>query len=462
MCPHCTGQTQEYFKGKGKGTNPRGANGLPLKCDHCGSEKHLWRKCDAPGHEEYKQRRLSQGGKGRGYISALVPTEPAPATVPNDSYKTALQQWQSLTGQPTSQVPIRNFFAIEAAERRDEEDYCPEMVGTIDDLEDGSRLCESQSRPGETRRYCASATSWDVLSMPGEFAQIEQETQQIIEAAFTGTTETSATPADGQNALKWFMGPVFERHGETQQVFLEATRITGKECLLIDPGAYDNLVGSRWVERQGELARLAHLKPIQKPMRRSIGVEGVGSNSQEAKDEVIMPGAAVDVRGLSHQISYQAPVVPDSNIPALWGQRSLARQRSILDMVNRKLYLCGPGRIQFTPPPGTSVFNLEMSQSGHLMLPISEFLGQGRDAKVREKHKPASWHATDRSTTPDTASAGYADAYDGSTPVPKSRAKARALALTQPPVTQPPVTPGSTEDIETEEWLLAAPDTSTQ
>ena len=41
-------------------------------------------------------------------------------------------------------------------------------------------------------------------------------------------------------------------------------------------------------------------------------------------------------------------------------------------------------------------------------------------------------------TTPNTASVGYADPSVGSTPVPKSRAKARALALTQPPVTPEP------------------------
>ena len=41
-------------------------------------------------------------------------------------------------------------------------------------------------------------------------------------------------------------------------------------------------------------------------------------------------------------------------------------------------------------------------------------------------------------TAPNSASAGYADPAVGATPVPKSRAKARALALTQPPVTPEP------------------------
>eukprot|EP00959_Pyramimonas_sp_CCMP1952_P073243 1531103-Pyramimonas_sp.AAC.1 len=63
-------------------------------------------------------------------------------------------------------------------------------------------------------------------------------------------------------------------------------------------------------------------------------------------------------------------------------------------MINNKLYLCGPGRVQFTPPPGTPFFNLEDSRSGHLLLPISHFFGNGQDKKVRAKQGPATWHAS--------------------------------------------------------------------
>eukprot|EP00959_Pyramimonas_sp_CCMP1952_P313769 6567971-Pyramimonas_sp.AAC.1 len=79
-----------------------------------------------------------------------------------------------------------------------------------------------------------------------------------------------------------------------------------------------------------------------------------------------MPGAAKDERGKVHQISYKAPAVPDSDIPALWGERSLKRNRAVVDMIINKLHLRGPRRVQFTPPPGTLTFNLEDSRSGHL------------------------------------------------------------------------------------------------
>eukprot|EP00959_Pyramimonas_sp_CCMP1952_P429240 8990009-Pyramimonas_sp.AAC.1 len=81
------------------------------------------------------------------------------------------------------------------------------------------------------------------------------------------------------------------------------------ECLLIDPGAYDNPLGDRWVERQDGNGK-------------AIGVKSVGASAQIAKDEIGMPGAAKDVLGKTHQIECQAPVVPISDIPALVGQRS--------------------------------------------------------------------------------------------------------------------------------------------
>eukprot|EP00959_Pyramimonas_sp_CCMP1952_P288771 6039152-Pyramimonas_sp.AAC.1 len=59
-------------------------------------------------------------------------------------------------------------------------------------------------------------------------------------------TSEQVDPGNKPAGLKFFVGPVFERYDEARHVFLEATRIDGKECLLIDPGACDNLLGDRW------------------------------------------------------------------------------------------------------------------------------------------------------------------------------------------------------------------------
>ena len=57
------------------------------------------------------------------------------------------------------------------------------------------------------------------------------------------TSPEAAAPADP--SLRWFGGPSFHRYGETREVFLQAARLgEGREGLLVDPGAYLNVVGS--------------------------------------------------------------------------------------------------------------------------------------------------------------------------------------------------------------------------
>ena len=228
-----------------------------------------------------------------------------------------------------------------------EEKYHPEVNNQIQIKEkDGSRLCELHAWPGlsnpqgrNTRHECASSASWNLLSTPVEDVAKGNETLQMSEEfkvrVWQAEHRSRVGPARGDPTLypplivhedhdeekeisKWLVAPVFERHGETQQVFLESTKIEGKECLLIDPGAYDNIVGDRWVARQGALACEALLEPEQRVMDRSIDGEGIGTSGQVAKEEVTMPGAAKDEQGEVHQITYNAPVVPDSDRPALW------------------------------------------------------------------------------------------------------------------------------------------------
>ena len=69
---------------------------------------------------------------------------------------------------------------------------------------------------------------------------------------------------------------------------------------------------------------------------------------------------------------------PGSDLPAFRRLDSLTRHRAVIDCAGMKLYLCGPGGIQFTPPPGTQVLCLERAPSGHMVLPISEYEGYRR------------------------------------------------------------------------------------
>ena len=156
--------------------------------------------------------------------------------------------------------------------------------------------------------------------------------------------------------------------------WFEATQLAeDEEGLLIDPGAFDNLVGEYWLERVAQLAKRHGKKVSLGPLSRPISVEGVGEKSSVAQREAIVPGTVVDETSVAHTCEYRAPVVEASPIPALLGNRSLHNLRAILDMVNDRLYLCGDGDVQFTPPPGSHVFKLRPSRSGHLLLPFTQY-----------------------------------------------------------------------------------------
>ena len=88
------------------------------------------------------------------------------------------------------------------------------------------------------------------------------------------------------SSFDFFSFPTFERHddGSSSGIALHArTRLTnGREGLLVDVGARDNLVGSEWVERVSEqLHDGATLSPLPHP----IIVEGVGTGAQTCTTE---------------------------------------------------------------------------------------------------------------------------------------------------------------------------------
>ena len=70
---------------------------------------------------------------------------------------------------------------------------------------------------------------------------------------------------------------------------------------------------------------------------------------------------------------FTTPVVAGSELPGLLGLKTMRNNRAVLDMVNLQLHFCGPADINLTLPPGTKSFQLEISPSGHLVLPCTNF-----------------------------------------------------------------------------------------
>ena len=52
------------------------------------------------------------------------------------------------------------------------------------------------------------------------------------------------------------------------------------------------------------------------------------------------------------------------------------------------MYLCGPGDVEIVPPPGTEVIQLEQAPSGHLVMPISEYVAYDKFVRGKSKAEP--------------------------------------------------------------------------
>ena len=158
------------------------------------------------------------------------------------------------------------------------------------------------------------------------------------------------------------------------RAFHSKTRIQGRVGLLVDPGAHDNLGGSRTVE---ELSRQVHAAERRRKLTQPLEVSGVGRDSQQALESVTLPCSFQKFSDRKEKDtlvegSFTCPVIPESSLPLLLGLKSLRSKQAVLDMDQQrpKLIIPGPGGIHYNHSPGTQVYELETSESGHLILPV--------------------------------------------------------------------------------------------
>ena len=104
-----------------------------------------------------------------------------------------------------------------------------------------------------------------------------------------------------------------------------------------------------------------------------ISASGVGAGAAVATQAYTFAGAVLDDNGVAQTIAFDAPIVNGSPIPPLWGLQSLRRQRALIDCQGLKLHLLGVGDLRLSLPPGSKTFPLELSEGGHMILPIGVF-----------------------------------------------------------------------------------------
>ena len=200
-----------------------------------------------------------------------------------------------------------------------------------------------------------------------------------------GTSENSAHR--GQffpTAARWvprFQPPMAAELYNTEEVGEEGfwhsrARLQGKdrEGLLVDIGAHDNLAGDAWLKRVEHIFEKHNLGVTKSEMTDTLVVEGVGAGSQSCTERAHVPMALET----GDQATFSTPIIPNSDVPALLGMKTLEAKRAVIDVTGRKLYLLGPGDWKPQLPTGTIELNLEKSESGHLMLPITELASIAR------------------------------------------------------------------------------------
>jgi hypothetical protein len=83
------------------------------------------------------------------------------------------------------------------------------------------------------------------------------------------------------------------------------------------------------------------------------------------------------------EATFTTPIINGSEVPALMGLQSMVASRCLVDPYNRKLMMVGPGGYTIDLSPGSRVFDLEQVQSGHLLLPVSEWQSKGTSSTAK-------------------------------------------------------------------------------
>ena len=228
--------------------------------------------------------------------------------------------------------------------------------------------------PGSVPGWAAEVSGWGPAPTrnTGPSPSVREAQALAINALLPPSRTRTPTPSSSQqhygNYFPW--APKMSEIGlEGGEYWHSRAKLKGedREGLLVDIGARDNLTGDAWVHRVEAILRKHGQQVENAPMDQPLTVEGVGAGSQECREQARVPM----ILETGDSGTFVAPVIPDSDVPALLGMVTLENRRALVDVAGRKLHFLGPG--EYTLPPGTTTLNLEKTESGHLMLPITEF-----------------------------------------------------------------------------------------
>ena len=245
----------------------------------------------------------------------------------------------------------------------------------------GDEVGRESREPQEDARQeaASSSTQPSTRRSEREAHMIEQARQLNVIMGRTGNS----------SIFPWFLPP-------TESVLHARTQLTEGIGIIVDIGAVGNLAGSTWMSKLVEQSTKAGFRAKKEHMRKKLDIQGVGHGTQTCEQIHRVPIAVTNqTTGQTGIAEFQAPVIPNSEVPGLLGLESLKSKKAVVD-VDRKLLICpGPGGVEMQYSPGTRVYQLEEAPSGHLLLPVTAYDQLKRDSKGNYDPDPSGFFNAD-------------------------------------------------------------------
>ena len=186
--------------------------------------------------------------------------------------------------------------------------------------------------------------------------------------------EQSADPP--AQVMPWWPVPPSTGEEMVAPFYHAATQLPGgKLSMIVDIGAWTNLMGENLCRELSRRAITYGHKPVQDKVVGGLTIQGVGNGTQECRWQVTCPIAVPYEDGQARLHKITAPIVggAGADLPGLLGLRSLEHERSIIDAGKRMLYFVGKGEAKIELPPGSAAIPLKKAPSGHLVIEIDEY-----------------------------------------------------------------------------------------
>ena len=323
------------YLGKGKFTrgNPVDKNGKKLECSLCGSTEHFIAKCPKNGKGLTHSQASAQPG-GRTFAAMT-------GSQASSSSASEVTGWGSDWGS-------KIYFTQQAE---------PTQSYSVITLSDGTEVVLEETEALDS--IVEEESTFPVMPVSTGIRNFylppDVKREKPSQLSRSNTTDLHSNIAR-QFAFVWFMPGAFHA-----QVKIAG----GGPALLIDPGAYDNLVGDEWVKDASQEALKAGQGCAWQKLKSKLSVEGVGKESNEAVEGITMP---VCLEG-GETGTFTSPVIMNSQLPALLGLQSLTKRRALLDIYNKQIVFVGAGGYRLQLSPGSKTYKLHPAKTGHLMLP---------------------------------------------------------------------------------------------